>query len=547
MKILAVIPACEGSETLPNKNMRVIHGKPMIYYAINNALRSAYIDDVIVTTNSREIISLAKQMGVMTRLRSPELCSAAVSLDAVVHDVFQQVKLSDYDHVVTMQSISPTLQVQTLDNAFQKFLQEGYDTLLSVKNQAFFYWQLRDGQPVPMQEQRVNRHMLPPFYVETGAFLITKACFIRQESRLGKKLGLYELNDDEAIDVNSFGDLKQAENALNRQATAMYVNGNSCIGMGHIARTFQIADELFTRPDIYYDINLTAPSAFGETKYNLIPVDGTEGLLRELSHHHYDVIINDVLNTSESYMAQLRSVAAGARIVNFEDEGQGAKYADIVLNALYEDSGCSNVVSGSRYYIIPKLFLLYGPIAIKKTVTKVLVTFGGADPQGYTEKLLEIAGRPEYRGLQFTVVIGKAKRNADKLLNEGESPNITVLYDIDNMPEVMSKCDVAVTSRGRTCFELAALGIPALSIAQHEREEKHRFVCPENGFVCLGPGASTEEIESCLRKLVASTAEERRMWQGRMMKEDLRNGRKNVSELIFGSGKKTITLLEEKE
>ena len=42
MRILAVIPACEGSVSLPNKNLRVINGKPLIYYVIRNARNSRY-------------------------------------------------------------------------------------------------------------------------------------------------------------------------------------------------------------------------------------------------------------------------------------------------------------------------------------------------------------------------------------------------------------------------------------------------------------------------------------------------------------------------
>ena len=71
MKILAVIPACEGSVRLPNKNIRVLNGKPLVYYVIDNARRSRYITDVIVTTNSTEIVTIAKHMGAKTKLRDP--------------------------------------------------------------------------------------------------------------------------------------------------------------------------------------------------------------------------------------------------------------------------------------------------------------------------------------------------------------------------------------------------------------------------------------------------------------------------------------------
>ena len=63
MKILAVIPARAGSKGIPNKNIRIVCGHPLVYYTIKNALDSKYITDVIVTTDSPEVKIVATQMG----------------------------------------------------------------------------------------------------------------------------------------------------------------------------------------------------------------------------------------------------------------------------------------------------------------------------------------------------------------------------------------------------------------------------------------------------------------------------------------------------
>ena len=63
MKILAVIPARAGSKGIPNKNIRIIGGHPLIYYSIKNALDSKYITDVIISTDSPEVRIIATQMG----------------------------------------------------------------------------------------------------------------------------------------------------------------------------------------------------------------------------------------------------------------------------------------------------------------------------------------------------------------------------------------------------------------------------------------------------------------------------------------------------
>lgn len=532
MRVLAVIPACEGSTTLPNKNIRVIHGKPMIYYVIENAKRSRYITDIIVTTNSSEIITIAKQMGVDHIKRDKTLCSRNVSLDAVVFDVFNTVSLTDYDYVVIMQSISPTLRVQTLDDALERCFSGGCDTMISVANQSRFYWRMTEKGARPLQEKRMNRHCLPPFYVETGAFLITKSQFIRPESCLGKEVRLYELNGDEAVDVDTFGDLWQVENIFRRKTTAFYVNGNNQRGLGHVHRVLQIADELFTKPDIYFDSNETDVAVFGTTAHSLKAVDGPQGFIEAVAASCYDIIVNDILDTSGPYMRALRSSAPKARLVNFEDDGEGARYADNVVNALYETSQIPNVSTGSQYYIAPKLFLLYEPISIRPEVKDVLITFGGADPSGYTDQLLDIISEPTFAHVQFHVVLGAAKENAAHLMEYARFPNIEMLYNIDNMPEVMSGCDIAVTSRGRTCYELAILGIPTISIAQNEREQKHDFISDKNGYAYLGYDPGKSAIRQTLLQYVRSSAEERHTCQEHLLQHNLRNGRKNVMKLL---------------
>lgn len=112
MKILAVIPARAGSKGIPNKNIRLVNNKPLIYYSIKNALESKWITDVIVTTDSPEIEIIAKQMGVIYKQRDEKLCGDAVTLDSVIYDAIPEN--SEYDYIVTMQPTSPTLKATTL-------------------------------------------------------------------------------------------------------------------------------------------------------------------------------------------------------------------------------------------------------------------------------------------------------------------------------------------------------------------------------------------------------------------------------------------------
>lgn len=537
-KILAVIPARAGSKGIPNKNVRIVAGRPLAYYAIKNALDSELITDVVVTTDSDQVRIIAEQMGARARMRAPELCADDVALDAVVWDAAfgggADSPEGGWDYVVTMQPTSPTLSVATLDSAIRKAMDDGLDTLVSVVNDPRLSWaEDGEGGVRPNYRERVNRQWMPADYAETGAFVVSKASCVTPETRFGERVGVFEVPAAEGIDVDTFDDLRAVAAHLEGERVAIYVNGNNTRGIGHIYRALEMADEFYSKPDIYYDSNQTDRAVFGETTHNLIPVDGIADLFDRCRGKGYTVFINDILTTSIDYMIGLRSVVPGAKIVNFEDDGEGVYKADLVFNALYRDTDLPQVHAGERYYIASKAFMFYKPIDVKDRVERVFLSFGGADPQDYTDRLLDIVtSDPKYRQYHFTAVIGRAKKNVERLLGYNAEPNVDVLYDVANMPELMSACDVAVTSRGRTGYELAILGVPSIAMAQNRREEKHGFVCNENGFTYLGLNPPDEVIRSNLDMYLGLSREARRRFQDMLLSHDLRGGRKRVMALI---------------
>ena len=366
MKILAVIPARAGSKGIPNKNIRIISGHPLIYYSIKNALSSTLITDVIVSTDSPEVKIIAKQMGAKVKWRDEDLCGDAVTLDAVIADAVP--KDEQWDYVVTMQPTSPTLRVSTLDQAIQYSIENNYDTVISAINAPHLSWGEKDGKKVPNYKERLNRQYLPPCYMETGAFVVSKASVVTSSTRIGEKVDVYEVPEDESQDVDTFQDLRSVAATLEQQKVAIYVNGNNKRGIGHIYRALEIADEFYVKPDIYYDTNQTDPKVFGKTTHNLIPVNGIAELFEKCKQNNYTVFINDILTTTIDYMIGLRTVLPDAKIVNFEDDGEGIIKADLVFNALFHETELPQVYAGEKYYISGKTFMFYEPIEIKDNV-----------------------------------------------------------------------------------------------------------------------------------------------------------------------------------
>lgn len=532
MNILAIIPARAGSKGIPNKNIRIVGGNPLIYYSIKNALDSKLITDIIVSTDSSEVKIIAEQMGVKVKWRDESLCGDSITLDAVVADAIPRE--INYDYIVTMQPTSPTLKVNTLDAAIEYAIDRKLDTVISAINAPHLSWSEKDGKKFPNYTERLNRQYLPPCYMETGAFVVSKASIVTPKTRIGQEIDVYEVPEDEAQDIDTFEDLRNVAAILERQKIAIYVNGNNKRGIGHIYRALEIADEFFVKPDIYYDVNQTDPKVFGVTTHNLIPVNGIHELFNICKEKQYTIFINDILTTSLDYMIGLRSVLPNAKLVNFEDDGEGILKADLVFNALYHEGDLPQVKAGEKYYISGKTFMFYKPIKIKESVKKVFISFGGADPQNYSDRLLNIVSKEEYAEYQFVVVLGRAKHNVDDLMNYNKFENIEVLYDVSNMPEIMSNCDIGITSRGRTGYELAILGIPSISMAQNHREEKHGFVSNENGFSYIGLNPEDEVIKATLDMYLKMSQKGRMHYQEMLLSHDLRGGRKRVMSLIRG-------------
>ena len=61
--IVALIPARSGSKGVPNKNINLLNGEPVLSYSIMAALKSKLIDRVIVSTDSKEYAKIAKNYG----------------------------------------------------------------------------------------------------------------------------------------------------------------------------------------------------------------------------------------------------------------------------------------------------------------------------------------------------------------------------------------------------------------------------------------------------------------------------------------------------
>ena len=547
MKTLIVIPARGGSKRIPRKNVRIMCGKPLIAYSIENAKALAdemKLDvDVAVSTDDEELGGIVEKRGVEVISRPAELATDKVTLDPVIfHAVgyMESKKNKRYDTVITMQATSPTLKMTTIRDAIKYFEEHDFDTVLSATNKPHLSWGMdASGQYVKNYEKRLNSQELPPNYIETGGFLITRRECVSEHSRIGDKVSIFEIAEDEAVDIDTYSDWVLCENILRRKKIMFRTVGKRSVGMGHVYRCLTLAYKL-TGHDVVFaasedsDIGI---ERIKESNFDVIRIEDDEHFEKILKERKPDILVNDILDTSAEYMRMVTKYVN--RVINFEDVGPGAKYADAVINALYEKGEkLHNEYYGSKYFCIRDEFLEEHPKKFCEKAENVLVIFGGADPSDLTARLYGICKRlhKDHPDVKFHFLLGFAYPNADRIVTS-ESDNVFVYKDVKRVSSYMGMMDLAITSQGRTVYELASMGVPAIVLAQNDREARHVFAGIQNGFINLGIGSETDDetVISTIGWLI-DTPNVRREMRKLQLQKDFSKGHERVIRLILDDG-----------
>ncbi|MFA6924575.1 MAG: acylneuraminate cytidylyltransferase family protein [Bacteroidales bacterium] len=135
-KILAIIPARGGSKGLPCKNIKPLHGKPLIGWTIEQAIASKFIDRIFVSTEDKKIADVSRNFGIsIPFLRPSELAQdeSPVS-DAIIHCLIFFEKLDEFfDYLLLLEPTSPLRKKEDIDSAIEKLItNQNADSLVSV-------------------------------------------------------------------------------------------------------------------------------------------------------------------------------------------------------------------------------------------------------------------------------------------------------------------------------------------------------------------------------------------------------------------------------
>lgn len=133
--VIAIITARAGSKGLPGKNTRLLCGKPLITWTIEKALRSPYIDVVVVSTDGEEIATIAKDAGAeVPFLRPPELATdTATSYDVIRHALAHYTP-RQFDYTILLEPTSPLREDDDIDRVLEALDEERdrFDSIVTL-------------------------------------------------------------------------------------------------------------------------------------------------------------------------------------------------------------------------------------------------------------------------------------------------------------------------------------------------------------------------------------------------------------------------------
>ena len=217
--LVALVPMRHHSQRVPGKNYRLLAGKPLFHHVIETLLAVPEISQIVVDTDSEPVMEGLRQMfPQVTIINRPEPLRAdnVPMNDILIHDTGQVAA----DFYLQTHSTNPLLQPETVSRAVQS-LMASYptrDSLFSVTRlQTRLYDQ--DGRAINHDPSvLIQTQDLPPVYEENSClYMFTRENLLKRHHRIGEKPMMFEIDADEAWDIDEELDFAITDFLLRRK------------------------------------------------------------------------------------------------------------------------------------------------------------------------------------------------------------------------------------------------------------------------------------------------------------------------------------------
>jgi len=197
-KYLIVIPARGGSTRLPRKNLRMLLGKPLIVWTIEDAKKSVYADKIIVSTDDDDIKKIANECSLEIHNRKPEHSTEFSLIIDTLYDI--SVNNPGYD-ILCLNPTSPIRSDGLIDRCVKEFSEKNFDAVASGIMTKLIEW--------PTSMKRTQD--LDGFFIDNGAVFVYKESLIKQKTILSENCGKILVDKSEYVDIDDEFDFKITE------------------------------------------------------------------------------------------------------------------------------------------------------------------------------------------------------------------------------------------------------------------------------------------------------------------------------------------------
>ena len=135
IKVLGLIPARSGSKGIVRKNVKILNGKPLIYWASKALIESKEVNKCICSTDNQEIAEIVKKLGIEVPFIRPKHLAEddTLIIDVILHALeFFSEKGINFSHVMLVQPTSPTVTHKDIDEAIKLVKNNRYNSVISV-------------------------------------------------------------------------------------------------------------------------------------------------------------------------------------------------------------------------------------------------------------------------------------------------------------------------------------------------------------------------------------------------------------------------------
>jgi CMP-N-acetylneuraminic acid synthetase len=198
-KVVAFVPIKLNSQRLPNKNILPIAGHPLCWHILNSLQKIERIDEIYVFCSDEVILEYIPENTIFLK-RDVSLDGNLVKGFEIYNAFINQV---DADIYILAHTTSPFIKYETMSTALNKILNDGHDSAFSAQRMQIFAWY--NGKPINYDINDVPRTQdMEPIYIETSAFfMFEKEIFTKHNRRIGFRPYIQEVDNIEAVDIDT--------------------------------------------------------------------------------------------------------------------------------------------------------------------------------------------------------------------------------------------------------------------------------------------------------------------------------------------------------